>query len=198
MTGVPPALGFLACLLAFGLASSAAATGSPPATGNESHRLAKVRKDHPRMFFTKETFPLVKAYAVGEEKDYYQKIRRRVTAMPRTPNAKAVESGSQPRYGSCAQMAAFVWWVERDPNALAKARAYLLEGAEFYNRRSSARQTVNWYSAGRFATDRGEATVLFNTTGPVGGRITIPGKGEIGKALATKVFPQAGIGASSE
>jgi len=52
-------------------------------------------------------------------------------------------------YGPYAQSLAFVWLMEQDKRALARAKRYLLAGAAFYNRRSSARKTVNWYSCSR-------------------------------------------------
>jgi len=111
--------------------------------------IEKVRAEHPRMFFNKDNWPQVKAYALEHEADFYARVKRIVAGLPDVPDPKQCESGSTPKYGGHAQRAAFVWLMERDPAALAKAKAYLLEGVRFYNRRSSARRTVNWYSASR-------------------------------------------------
>jgi Heparinase II/III-like protein len=111
--------------------------------------LSKVRADHPRLFFNKTSWPQVKAYTLKHEGAYYQSIQRLVASMPAQPNRKDCEKGSNKKYGPYAQMAAFVWRMEGDPKALEKARNYLLEGVRFYVRSSSARKTVNWYSASR-------------------------------------------------
>jgi len=110
---------------------------------------ARIRPDHPRMFLNRETLPQVKAYVLAHEADFYAGVRRSVAAVPLRPDAAQCESGSTPKYGLYAQRCAFVWLMEGDRAALAKAKAYLKAGVEFYNRRSSARQTVNWYSASR-------------------------------------------------
>ena len=109
----------------------------------------RVRKEHPRMFFNARTWPQVKAYTLEHEKGYYDSIKRIVAGLPAKADRKRFETGANKKYGPYAQMAAFVWRMEGDRSALEKARNYLLEGVRFYNRCSSARRTVNWYSASR-------------------------------------------------
>ncbi|HUT59234.1 MAG TPA: heparinase II/III family protein [Phycisphaerae bacterium] len=111
--------------------------------------LKRIRTDHPRMFFNKETWPKVKAYVLKHEKAYYEKLKRVVAGLPLQPDRKTCESGSNRNYGPYAQRCAFVWLMEGDKTALAKAKNYMMEGMRFYNRCSSNRQTVNWYSASR-------------------------------------------------
>jgi len=109
----------------------------------------RVCKEHPRMFFNAQTWPQVKAYALQHEKGWYDHLKRLVARFPAKADRKTFETGANKKYGPYAQMAAFIWRMEGDRSALEKARNYLLEGVRFYNRCSSARKTVNWYSASR-------------------------------------------------
>jgi len=142
------AVAWVAACVAAGLAvaASGADAAEKPMPRNWTET---VRADHPRMFFNRDTWPQVKAYTLEHEADFYARVKRIVAGLPDVPDAKQCESGSTPKYGGHAQRAAFVWLTERDPAALAKAKSYLLEAVKFYNRRSSARRTVNWYSASR-------------------------------------------------
>ena len=130
-------------------AGASDAKADEPARRVPGNWLAKVRMDHPRMFFNKATWPQVKAYALTHEKGYTERMKRIVASLPASPDRRRMERGSNPLYGPYAQMCAFVWRLEGDAEALAKAKTYLLEAVRFYNRRSSARQAVNWYSASR-------------------------------------------------
>ncbi|TFG87054.1 MAG: hypothetical protein E4H18_03795, partial [Hyphomicrobiales bacterium] len=128
-------------------ATACADTGNAPMAADWASR---IRPAHPRMFFTAESFAQVKAYVLQHEREYYERrIKNAVAALPLEPDADACERGKNKLYGPYAQMSAFVWLMEGDAEALAKARNYLVAGVDYYNRRSSARQTVNWYSASR-------------------------------------------------
>ena len=44
--------------------------------------MGKIRHDHPRLFFNRETWPGVKARALGPERAFYDELRRMVDAYP--------------------------------------------------------------------------------------------------------------------
>jgi heparin/heparan-sulfate lyase len=135
------------------LASAGLALAAAPSLGGDQAPagdwLVKVSSKHPRMFLTAESLPVVREYTLTHEKDYYEAMKRRVAAMPDTADAATFERGANVKYGPYAQQAAFVWLMEQDRAALAKARNYVLEGVRFYLRRSGAGRSVNWYSADR-------------------------------------------------
>ena len=136
--------------LSFLLLPLAAARAAEPA--GDSDWLGRVRPTHPRMFFTADSWPAVRDYALKHEADYYARIKKKVAALPDEPDTAACEKGSQVLYGPNALMAAFVWRMEQDKAALDKARRHIQAGVRFYTRQSSAGQSVNWYSADRVQT----------------------------------------------
>ena len=112
--------------------------------------LEHVSARHPRMYMTRATWPAVRTYTLAHEKDYYERqVKRPADAAPLEPDRAAMERGSNKGYGPTALRCAFVWLMEGDRTALAKAKNYMLEGVRFYNRCSSARKPVNWYSCSR-------------------------------------------------
>ncbi len=134
------------------LAAATASTTLGAETMNEPTAgdwLANVRDEHPRMFLNPEILPVVREYALTHERDYYGRIKRTVDGISVDMPRERLEGGSTPKYGGYAQMCAFVWLMEADRSALEKARHLVLEGVRFYNRKSSQRQPVNWYSASR-------------------------------------------------
>ena len=47
--------------------------------------MSKIRLDHPRLFFNVDTWPAVKARALGMEKVYYEKLLKDVESYPDNP-----------------------------------------------------------------------------------------------------------------
>ena len=135
---------------------AALATAAPPrppgASISGDQWLARISPSHPRMFFNEQSWPAVRDYTLKHEAAHYERIKRKVAAMPAEPDAAACERGSNILYGPNALMAAFVWRMEQDQAALEKARRHIFAGVAFYVRQSAAGQPVNWYSADRVQT----------------------------------------------
>ncbi len=108
----------------------------------------RVRAERPRMFLSAETWPAIRAYTLEHGAAYYQQLRRRVARFPLEPD-ESFEQGANPKFGPYAQMAAFVWLMEGDRDALTKARNYILAAPAFYHRQLDEGRAVNWYSASR-------------------------------------------------
>ncbi len=110
--------------------------------------IEQVRTDRPRMFLNADNWPAIRQYTLEHEADYYERLKRRVAGFPRQPD-ESFERGANPKFGPYAQMAAFVWLMEGDRQALEKARNYILAAPAFYHRQLDEGRAVNWYSASR-------------------------------------------------
>jgi len=109
--------------------------------------VGKIRKDHPRLFFNAETWPAVRARALGPEKAWYERTKARVDRLRRDLEARR---GSEDRdLGPDAARAAFVYRMTGDETYLDVARAALAQSLAFYEACYEARKTVNWYSTSR-------------------------------------------------
>lgn len=127
----------LAAFLAVGLAAPATAADLPAWT-------AKIRGDHPRLFFNTDTWPAVRDRALGAELAWYRSVKARVD---RLSNDLAAE---QPReLGPEAAWAAFVYRVTGDRRYLELARTCLDASLRFYDDCYEQRKSVNWYSTSR-------------------------------------------------
>jgi hypothetical protein len=129
----------LAGLLA--LAAVLLAGVSPGAAANDPGWVARVRKDHPRLFFNAETWPAVRARALGPERACYERLKQRVDRLPRQPEAKD--------WGSEAASAAFVYRMTGDAAYLELTKALLRRSIESYHATRAALESVNWYSSSR-------------------------------------------------
>ncbi|MBI3947866.1 MAG: HEAT repeat domain-containing protein, partial [Armatimonadetes bacterium] len=99
-----------------------------------------VRQDHPRLFFSADTWPGVKARALGPERAAFEEMRRRVDAV--------AESEITVRdWGSEAMEAAFVYRVTGDPVVFEKARRMVRASMDHYLTRTD----VNAHSPSRVA-----------------------------------------------
>ena len=104
----------------------------------------KIRQDHPRLFFNADTWPGVKARALGEERAWYDRLKRQVEAQMARPRPKAARD-----LGVEAARAAFVYRVEGNGKCLAEAQQCMLEALGCYEARLAERKAVNWYSTSR-------------------------------------------------
>ena len=55
---------------------------------NTPNWLTKIRKDHPRLFFNDETWQKVKQRALNQEREWYDRLKRRVDGYPEDPEIK--------------------------------------------------------------------------------------------------------------
>lgn len=106
---------------------------------------AKIRSDHPRLFFNADTWPAVKQRALGAERQWYEDIKSRVDRL----KGQSFET-SQPReLGPEAAWAAFVFRMTRDEQYLELAKKCLETSLSSYEACFEQRKTVNWYSTSR-------------------------------------------------
>jgi len=106
---------------------------------------AKIRSDHPRLFFNADTWPAVRQRALGAERQWYSYIKGRVDRL------KAESAGSvEPiELGPQAAWAAFVFRVTGDEQYLELARTCLERSLSFYEACFEQKKSVNWYSTSR-------------------------------------------------
>jgi len=108
---------------------------------------AKVRPDHPRLFFNRETWPAVRERALGAESRWYGRYRDRVArveselANQRKPEARDL--------GPQAAWSAFVFLVTEEPRYLDLAKKCLETSIRYYEQCFEERKSVNWYSTSR-------------------------------------------------
>lgn len=114
------------------------AAGALHAAGVES----AVRRDHPRLFFNRDTWPAVKARALGEERNTFRAMQARVDEVVARPPAAG-------DFGVAAAEAAFVCRVTGQENYGALAKRLLAASIDYYNQCFAEKRTVNWYSYSR-------------------------------------------------
>ncbi len=85
-----------------------------------------LRRDHPRLFFNRDTWPAVKARALTEERALFDAMKSRVDRRLGQPLDLA-------DYGTLASETAFVYLVNGDARYLAQAQALLAKSIEYYH-----------------------------------------------------------------
>ena len=153
----------ITCLLCTAVASTAIAA-------DDASWMSKIRPDHPRLFFNVDTWPAVKARALGVEKAYYEKLLKDVESYPDNPVCSGFEAiqygdvktaagtikvtaatpiGSVREWGPQAAKCAFAWRMTGKPEYLGKARKMLEVSIDAYHKAYLNRRAVNWYSTTR-------------------------------------------------
>jgi len=145
--------------------------GSRPgvAAGPDEGWISKIRKDHPRLFFNRDTWPAVKARALGPERDVYEAMKKRVDGYPDDPKGdsggpafdrdevitgkthkmKAIRDAKE--WGPQAMQTAFVYLMTGDRTYLDKAVKMLKASIEVYHKCYQERRAVHWYSETRIS-----------------------------------------------
>ncbi|MEK7408985.1 MAG: heparinase II/III family protein [Acidobacteriota bacterium] len=101
-----------------------------------------IRRDHPRLFFNRDTWPAVKAHALGPEAATFAALKARVDELA----AKPLEAAD---YGAQAAEAAFVFLITDEQKYGDLATRLLEASIDFYSRCYAEQRTVNWYSFSR-------------------------------------------------
>lgn len=127
-----------ACTLAL-LLSAPLLSQIPPAKAPDELKTA-IRKDHPRLFFNRDTFPAVKARALGPERAEFDRMKTRVDKLLAADSLDAAD------YGAQASEAAFVWLTTDDDRYLGLARRLLKTSIDFYQECYRQEKPVNWYA----------------------------------------------------
>jgi heparin/heparan-sulfate lyase len=100
---------------------------------------ATIRPDHPRLFFNRDTFPAVKARALGEESQTLAAMKGRVDRL-------ADEALKSQDYGTQAAEAAFVFLVSGEAQYRELGGKLLAAAIDYYNECFAQKRTINWYS----------------------------------------------------
>lgn len=103
--------------------------------------IESIRPDHPRLFFNAETWPAVKARALGVEQAHYAKVKAVVDNLPDDPDIRD--------WGNQLMNAAFVYRVTGDAELLAKVKKMLQASLDFYHGRYAELKMIDWYSTSR-------------------------------------------------
>lgn len=102
----------------------------------------RIRRDHPRLFFNRDTFPAVRARALGEDIPQFQAMKARVEARLSQP-------ARDQDYGLEAAEAAFVFLVTGERRYAELGRALLAASVAHYTACYTQKRSVNWYSFSR-------------------------------------------------
>lgn len=102
---------------------------------------ARIRRDHPRLFFNADTWPGVRERALGPERATWDRLRQRVDALPPDP-----PDGD---HGIDAAAAAFAWRMTGDARYRHLAVALLERSVAFYRATRAAMKSVSWTSTTR-------------------------------------------------
>ena len=127
--------------------------------------LGKIRRDHPRLFFNRETWPQVKARAEGAAAAARARLLARCDAYPSDPVCTGtslpanqpgmvvdpVHTGIPPikEWGTQSAACALAWRLTGKPAYLAKAKAMLRASIRGYQEAYANRRAVSWYSTTR-------------------------------------------------
>ena len=139
-------------------------------TAEDDGWLKAIRPDHPRMFFNADTWPAVKARALGPAARQFEMLLKRVDGYPDNPVCSGFEpvefrevktaSGTHrvtantpirevSEWGRQAAECAFAWRVTGKPDYLEKARRMLVSSAAAYRQAIANGRAVCWYSTKR-------------------------------------------------
>ena len=147
------------------MAAFAAVAVLAAAAGAKPKWLKRIRRDHPRMFFNRETWPAVKARAEGPAQEARASLLKRCDGYPDDPVCTGTELPETPRgaivdpvhtgipnineWGNESAECALAWRLTGEAKYLAKAKAMLLANVKGYNEAYANRRAVNWYSTTR-------------------------------------------------
>ncbi len=108
---------------------------------------AKIRRDHPRLFFNADTWPEVRRRALGAEQEWYLATKARVDRL--LAELEGVNEPEPRELGPQAAWAAMVFLVTEDERYLELAKKCLGTSLRFYDACYEQKKTVNWYSTSR-------------------------------------------------
>ncbi|MFC1719046.1 heparinase II/III family protein [Candidatus Poribacteria bacterium] len=110
----------------------------------------KIHSDHPRLFFNTDTWPEVRKRALGDEREWYLRFKRRVDNLAED---LANDANPEPRdRGQQAAWSAFVYLVTEEPEYLELAKKCIDTSIRYYDACFQQRKAVDWYSTSRVHT----------------------------------------------
>jgi heparin/heparan-sulfate lyase len=108
---------------------------------------AKIREDHPRLFFNRDTWPAVRERALGPERAWYERFQDKVARLEsqlagqETPTARDL--------GPEAAWSAFVFLTTQEGKYLDLAKKCIETSIRYYEQCFEERKSVNWYATSR-------------------------------------------------
>lgn len=142
---------FFLGLIGLFLSCSGQKTGSD---GNDFW-LSKIRNEHPRLFFNKESFKQVRERALNEESALFGEMKNRVDTLIGQPivlKDSLVPDGTQNtdhEYGTRAAEAALVYLVSNDKKYLELTKNILTKLVAYYTFRNKHGLNIQWYAFSR-------------------------------------------------
>jgi heparin/heparan-sulfate lyase len=126
-------------------------------TSSDDHNfwLSKIRNEHPRLFFNKESFKQVRERALNEESALFAEMKSRVDALIGQEivfKDSLVPDGTQNtdhEYGIRAAEAALVYLVSKDKKYLKLSKDIIGKIVDYYNFRNEHGLNIQWYAFSR-------------------------------------------------
>ena len=115
----------------------------------------EIQKEHPRLFFNKQSFKAIKNRALNEEKELFGEIKGRVETLLgqeiefKDPLVTDGTQNSDHEYGTRAAEAAFVYLVTNDKKYFELAKKILVKLVDYYTLRNENELNVQWYAFSR-------------------------------------------------
>ena len=135
------------------LASALPSSAAPAA----EEWVARVRRDHPRLFFNADTWPAVRERALTVHKEHLDKVRQHADSPPSRGQWSVIQRPA-PRPGTTTEArdwgdrlmsGAFVYRMAPDPERLRRIREMLWASLDYYHACFAANKAVDWYSRSR-------------------------------------------------
>ena len=114
-----------------------------------------IRDEHPRLFFSKESFKAIKERALNEESELFGEMKDRVDALIereiefKDPLVRDGSQNSDHEYGTRAAEAAFVYLVTEDKKYLELSKNILIKLVDYYTLRNEHGLNIQWYAFSR-------------------------------------------------
>ncbi|MDD2707081.1 MAG: heparinase II/III family protein [Verrucomicrobiae bacterium] len=113
----------------------------------------RIRRDHPRLFFNRDTWPVVKARALNEKADDWRKLKElALSPKPEKPWSNVPppkqREGSETvpgDWGYAVARLALVQRIEPDPARLKKIKDMLYASLDYYRACYADNQAASWY-----------------------------------------------------
>lgn len=128
--------------------------------------IANIRKEHPRLFFNKDTWSQVRERAFHQENDWYASLKKRVDSYPDNPTSESqredfayrqtgdgedelIKLPRPTEWGSQAMETAFIYLMTGEKKYFEKSKRMLNVSVAAYHECYEKGMCVNWYSTSR-------------------------------------------------
>ena len=132
------------------LSHSVITSAQPPLAEKDYSWMSQIRKEHPRMFITKDDIAQIRKTAYSFENKAYLDMKKRADALIGKeivfvdPLAATGESNDNRKYGYYASDAALMWLITGNKTYLDLARNILKELSGYYQMRVNNNLNIEW------------------------------------------------------